>query len=201
MRTGGRRAELSGGRTRRPGPALDTDNSPLCVSGCAEENINLVRACGGVQPVYDSAMSTISERLGVTFREAFPAAADRASLEFVEVVDQPDAFGIVIRLIVWDVDEAAGVQSIRDVKEQQVHLRLPAYDDASLARLGTFVRALVQVASRALAYPEIDVCMPHDLMQFGALKLAKAHTEADFVRALSVKSRLGRYLPATPLLA
>ncbi|HEY5926392.1 MAG TPA: hypothetical protein VIV11_32120 [Kofleriaceae bacterium] len=133
--------------------------------------------------------------LDQTLRAEFPATANLASLEYVSV-EQLDAerFGIVVRLIIWE-DDGNGKQSIRDVKEQEIRLQLDAIDQASPDRVGEMVRALVDVASRALASAEIDYLMPHDIMDFSPLKLSRAQTKVDFMRALAKPSRLGKYLP------
>jgi hypothetical protein len=124
---------------------------------------------------------------------AFPAKSEHASLEFVDAEARENGgVGVTLRLIVWDVNAETGVQSIRDVKEQQCYMP----GDTSDARLHAFAQALAHVLSRALAHPEIDYLMPHDLFICSPLKLKKAHTEADFIAALSVRSRLGRYLAA-----
>jgi hypothetical protein len=46
--------------------------------------------------------------------------------------------------------------------------------------------------------PEPECMMPHDLVNFGPLSLAKAESRDDFRRALLVKSRYGRFLGPTP---
>lgn len=43
-----------------------------------------------------------------------------------------------------------------------------------------------------------ECMMPHDLVNFGPLSLAKAESRDDFRRALLVKSRDGRFLGPTP---
>lgn len=127
------------------------------------------------------------------FSATFPAkaATERATLEYVETVAMPDGFGIVVRLIIWD--EHAGTLSIRDIKEQQVWLDP---NDASRERLTEYARAFVKIASLALTHHEVETLMPHDLLISNVLGLSKPQTEDEFARALSVKSRLGKYLPA-----
>jgi len=118
-----------------------------------------------------------------------------ASLEFAGVAELPkDKLGVIIRLVVWDINEETGVQSLRDVKEQQISLTPPT----DLVRFAAFTRALVRVATRAIERPELETLMPYDFVKFDALKLAKASTEEDFVTALSVKSRLGKYFQPQP---
>jgi hypothetical protein len=127
--------------------------------------------------------------------ESFPARAPMASLEYVEVTEKrAGVYGVVIRLVVWDVNKETGVQSIRDVKEQEVSLKVPQLDLATIARIGEFVRALVRVASQAIQHTDVECYMPADFIDFSPLKLAKSNTETEFVAALSMPSRLGKYL-------
>lgn len=121
---------------------------------------------------------------------AFPAQGGLASLEYVETVPaEGDGISVVVRLVVWDIGPA-GTKSIRDVKEQQVWFDLA---DSTKERLTIYVRALVAVLSRALAVANVDLLMPHNLLVSSPLKL-KAQTEEQFVKALSMRSRLGKYL-------
>lgn len=137
---------------------------------------------------------TVEDIHGV-LSEAFPAKAERASLEYVETVTRPaGGFAVVVRLIIWDSTDGGETLSIRDVKEQEVWF--DPYD-SSVERLSAYATAFVHVASCALANVEtVEVLMPHDLFVSNALKLSRAVTYLDFVKALSVKSRLGKYLPA-----
>ena len=87
------------------------------------------------------------------FKSVFPIKdfSETSSLEFVSYnlekpkydVDECRARGmtfaapikVVIRLVVWDVNEETGVQSIRDVKEQEVYFgEIPLMTDS-----GTFI--------------------------------------------------------------
>ena len=113
------------------------------------------------------------------FADSFPARAPTTSLEFVSVSERkPGVYDAVIRLVVWDVNEETGVQSICDVKEQVVSLRVPQLDLATIARIGEFVRALVRVATQALLQTaEVECYMPADFVDFSPLKLAKSNTE------------------------
>lgn len=129
------------------------------------------------------------------FRETFPAKAERASLEYVTTSLRDDGdYGIVLRLIIWDA-LPDGTQTIRDIKEQECW-----FDphDVSPERLAAFGRAHTYVASLALAHPEVDTLMPHDVWKPHVLQLSKPQTEEQFVKALSVKSRFGKLLPAAP---
>jgi hypothetical protein len=90
---------------------------------------------------------------------------------------------------VWETGDD-GIRRIRDVKEQE----LPFDHDVEWARLDAFLAALVKVAGRGLATTDLAPVLPHDLVVFSPLGLAKAHTEADFEKALSARSRLGPYL-------
>src|SRR3972149_4991009 len=80
------------------------------------------------------------------FKSVFPIKdfSETSSLEFVSYnlekpkydVDECRQRGmtfaapvkVVIRLVVWDVNEETGSQSVRDVKEQEVYFRNPADD-------------------------------------------------------------------------
>lgn len=126
---------------------------------------------------------------------AFPAQAERASLEYVETVTRPTGgFAIVVRLVLWDLSADGNTRSIRDLKEQEVWFDPHG---SSLERLSTYATAFVHVASCALGNVErVEWLMPHDLFISNVLKLSRAVSYLDFVKALSVKSRLGKYLPA-----
>lgn len=142
-------------------------------------------------------MSVSREELHHLFAESFPArsANERASLDYVETLERDNGgFAVVVRLVIWDIDEAAGTMSIRDVKEQEIWFDPHG---SSLERLGQYMKALVHVLSLALAHSDVDCLMPHDLLDASPLKLAKAQTDVQFVRALEQKSRLGKYLPVT----
>lgn len=125
------------------------------------------------------------------FAAGFPARSELASLEYVETIANEEGTWLVVRLIIWDRGPD-GALMIRDVKEQQVW-----FDTAgsSASRIATYVEAFKYVASRALARPEVETLMPHDLLISNVLKLEKPQTVEQFVKALSVKSRLGKYLP------
>ena len=132
------------------------------------------------------------EELQEIFSSEFPLKGrnELASLEYVEIADRPDGnFAVVIRLICWD--ENNGVQSIRDVKEQQIYLPV---DDCSFERLVLYLRGMDMALQDVLASKEVETLMPHDLLDWSALKLAKAETAEDFDKALRMKSRLGKFL-------
>ncbi len=134
------------------------------------------------------------EELQDIFSSEFPlkGKTGMASLEFVELSDRPDGnFAMVTRLVVWDVGPD-GTQSIRDVKEQEIYLALPA--DCSFERLVTYLRGMDMAMQDVLDSKELETLMPHDLVDWSALKLAKAETAEDFDKALRMKSRLGKYL-------
>jgi hypothetical protein len=136
--------------------------------------------------------------LNKAFDEAFPASTPAATVQFVEANDRGGGkYGIVMRLLCWDVDPETGVQSIRDVKEQELELEVRGLDLATLGRIRELACALVNVLERVLDHPEIEDCTPQDLVDLSPLKL-KASTEAEFVAALLTPTRLGRYLPARP---
>jgi hypothetical protein len=132
--------------------------------------------------------------------ETFPARAtnELASLDLVSVEDHadPGAFFVTLRLILWELSTPETL-SIIDVKEQQVYFKPPPGAAGSAERIAAFVRALVRVLATVLESPQLPTLMPHDLFVWSPLKLAKPQTDDDFAAALRVKSRLGRYLPAT----
>ena len=137
----------------------------------------------------------IRDEIDQAFKDTFPARSPTSSIEYVSLEQRNDEeFGVVMRLIVWDVNEASGTRSIRDVKEQEIYMKLDALDQASLGRFVEMLRAMVDVLSRALAHSSVEYLMPHDLIDFGPIRLSRSHTKDDFVRAYSQRSRLGRYL-------
>lgn len=100
---------------------------------------------------------------------------------------------VTLRTIVWD--GAGAERSVRDIKEQVVTLaKNSAHDDP--ARLLEGVRAHRAVLERALGNPstDIDVLMPYDLIYPDIYDLKRASTQDDFERALSKRSRLGKWL-------
>jgi len=136
--------------------------------------------------------------LDKAFRDHFPATAENelASIDYVSVSQRDGgSYGVVIRLIGWELNADAGVKSIRDVKEQEIYLGLPGLDLATIGRMRELLAAMVRVLEKALTHAEVESLMPHDLVDFGPLKLARSKTVDDFVKAYSVPSRLGRYLP------
>jgi len=87
------------------------------------------------------------------FKSVFPIKGfnQTASLEFVQYLLDPPRYDeqecrnrgmtysapmrVLVRLVVWDVDEATGAQSIRDVKEQEVYFgEVPL-----MTEFGTFI--------------------------------------------------------------
>ncbi|KIG13110.1 DNA-directed RNA polymerase beta subunit [Enhygromyxa salina] len=98
-----------------------------------------------------------------------------------------------IRLVVWDIDDA-GVESIRDVKEQEVHMGWPvSYDNE--ARVAAFFAACAKLIDLiGQTATEFDSLMPADLIHIDALGLARANTAEEFEAALRAKGRLGRLL-------
>lgn len=133
------------------------------------------------------------EELEEIFAAEFPLKAknDLAELAFVELSDRGNGlYGVVVRLICWADDH--GTLSICDVKEQDIFLDLP--EDCTFERLVMYMRGMDMAMHDALASPEIETLMPHDLLDWSALKLQKAETVEDFDKALRMKSRLGKYL-------
>lgn len=129
------------------------------------------------------------------FRDAFPAKTEATSLEYVSVAAPSEGkLTVVMRIVRWDINPETETMSIRDVIEQEITFGVKSLDLASVARIREYSAALVKVVEKALTHPDAQFACPDDLMDFSALKLAKAHTEADFIAALSVPSRLGKYL-------
>lgn len=102
---------------------------------------------------------------------------------------------VVLRLLVWDLDAAGERQSIRDIKEQHVYLVGPDTRDEP-ERVRVFVEAWASIMPEVLAAlgDASDYVMPHELVNFSPLGLARAETFDDFRRALLVKSRYGHLL-------
>lgn len=100
----------------------------------------------------------------------------------------------VVRLISWDLDEAGERRSIRDIREQHVFLIDPAQRDEP-GRVRVFVEAWASIMPGVLAAlgDSVAMVMPHELVNFGPLTLARAETFDDFRRALLAKSRYGRF--------
>lgn len=130
-------------------------------------------------------------------REYLPVGSRVCSLEFVETSEQNDDIIAVFRLVYWEHDEATGAQSIIDMREQEV-LFVPENCRDSRERVAAFCRAWAAVVGEAMTamggYENIRHLMPYDLMHPAVLKLARAETEADFQKALRVKSRFGGVL-------
>jgi hypothetical protein len=129
------------------------------------------------------------------FKDAFPARTVARSVEYVSVESRAEGkLTVVMRVVHWDTHPETGVESIRDIVEQEVSFAVKSLDLAGVGRLREYVAALVKVLDQALHHPATETAYPHELMDFSALKLAKANTEAEFIAALSVPSRLGKYL-------
>ena len=166
------------------------------------EAVLLEPSCLGWLVTGDDPPSACLARLDEVCREMFPMKAenDIASLEYVELTLIGASLRIVIRLVVWDLDPATSVMSIRDVKEQEVYFG--ALDSHEPARTRALLEGMRRVMARALLAPEIETLMPHDLFRGDVLKLKTAVTADDFAKALSARSRLGKLLassgPAAP---
>jgi hypothetical protein len=129
------------------------------------------------------------------FKDEFPVRTDATSLEYVSIESRGEGkLVVVMRVVRWDINAETGVQSVRDVIEQEISFTVKSLDLAGVGRLREYVAALVKVIEKALLHPDTEMAYPNDLMDFSALKLAKANTEAEFIAALSVPSRLGKYL-------
>lgn len=136
--------------------------------------------------------------LSAMLEEALPAGPSYFQMTAAGTMERGGHLFAVLRTLHWDVDEASGEHSIRDVKEQEV-LLVPAMCRDSRARVGAYVRAWAAALNEVLALAEnaerLGGLMPSDLVHAKVLNLARAETEEDFRKALLVKSRLGG-LPA-----
>ena len=146
-------------------------------------------------------MATLRDELQGAFASAFPPTMYRG-VAWMELVDQIEdlgdgRFGFTMRVTVCDKDAEGKPSSIRDVKEQQLRPNLSKLV-SDPQRTAAFARAHAAILSRVFASYDLDdlTClMPHDLLSFQPLLLAKSKTEDDFAKALAAKSRLGKYLP------
>jgi hypothetical protein len=117
-----------------------------------------------------------------------PIGAERYDSRF-----NPDgSLSLTIRLLEWDQD-AANAATLRGIKEQRV-AALPAASLLDAARFAAFARAWASALSPALASYLVLQALPCDLFFPKVLQLKRPQTEAQFIAALSVKSRLGRFL-------
>ena len=99
----------------------------------------------------------------------------------------------IIRTLVWDIDPDTKARSLRDLKEQEVHMGWPVfYDDEQ--RVAAFFAALGVMVDELGRKGSFDELMPSDVMCTDALGLERAKTQADFEVALRAKRRLGKYL-------
>jgi hypothetical protein len=101
------------------------------------------------------------------------------------------SLSLTIRLLEWDQGAAAD-PTLRGIKEQQV--ALPAASLLDAARFAAFASAWADVLSRALTSHLVLQALPYDLFFPKVLQLKRPQTEAQFIAALSVSSRLGRFL-------
>lgn len=141
---------------------------------------------------------SLRDELQSAFETAFPAAMYSAAV-WMELVDQVEdlgdgRFGFTMRLLVCDADAEGKPLSIRDVKEQQMTPNLSKLI-SDPARTAAFARAHAAVLGQVFASYDVECLMPHDLLSFQPLLLAKSKTEDEFAKALAMKSRLGKYLP------
>ena len=93
----------------------------------------------------------------------------------------------MVRLVVWERDEA-GAQSIRDVKEQEVHFLSPGPGSAP-ARVSAFLTALHECLSLFFAKVEVETMMPHDLL-LSPQHYKRGQTVDDFKKLLRRKFKL-----------
>lgn len=129
-------------------------------------------------------------------RDIFPIAADRVSLELVELDVRDGIILAVVRLIAWDVD--GETRQIRDVKEQEVALGRAA--SLEQPRAAACIEGWKQALEHLFAQDdveEIEGLMPHELMPSFTelLALKRPRSADDFADALlGSRQRLGRWL-------
>lgn len=145
-------------------------------------------------------MASFLERYEQEVSSLFPVKALRScdgghTVMWLECVGAPifeqDRTLLTLRLIEFHVGTDG--HSVSCVKEQQCWL--PVRDAiGSAERFMAFLQAQAQVLSHALCHEDVPEMMPHDLWFGDVLTLKRAHDVDDFARALSVKSRLGKWI-------
>jgi hypothetical protein len=108
---------------------------------------------------------------------------------------------VALRLIVCDLDES-GAQTIRDIKEQLVCFVPKKRRDEPDARIVAYAEgwcdALREVFASKEATTMVETLMPHDLVDWKVLNLARPATREAFREALLAKSRLGALVHGVP---
>lgn len=120
--------------------------------------------------------------------EPLSLRVDRQEITLVGVRLDDEACYVVVRLITWDED------GVRDIKEQEVFGPAPLFVD--LERLRAFALGHAEALRQALKAvgTKDEYLMPHDLLHFRVLELARPRTPEEFTAALMTKKRLGKLL-------
>ena len=148
------------------------------------------------------------EELAAWFEELLPVRGGAVALEAAPqggeegcvIEDARGGLAVVFRLVVYELNDDGEIDRIRDIKEQQIFVVGAEHRDEP-GRVRAFVEAWASIMPEVLGRlgDEVDTLMPHDLVNFSPLALARATTSDDFRRALLVKSRYGRLLGRLPL--
>jgi hypothetical protein len=136
-----------------------------------------------------------AERLTELLAEIFPARTPDGAVELYAAEAEEDERGdLRVSLMLAQFELSGESRLVRDIRQQLVLFVPQAVRDEEEGRVAAFARALVRVLGQALQHPLARTGLPCDLVPAKALMLARAETEEDFVRALSARSRLGRFL-------
>ena len=133
--------------------------------------------------------------------EHFPVRGPHVEMHLVGMEDDPELLArdgggghihITARLIEWE-DEGSR-RRIRNIKEQEIHFaQVP--DETPTERLLAYAEGTAMAMGPALAaLPNVDRQMPGDFFFPRVFKLVRPRTAEDFAEALSVRSRLRRFM-------
>jgi hypothetical protein len=140
------------------------------------------------------------ERLEELLRETFRPRADdeRCMLSCVGASERSDGgLDATLQLVHYYYDEQGKFEIVQVLEQPVLFVPFGAREEEE--RVAAFVRALERVLAQAMVGLTPGALLPRDLVPADALMLARAETEEDFVRALSVKSRLGKFLAGLSL--
>lgn len=131
------------------------------------------------------------------FAEVFPIGSELSQLELVEMQEPDGAVVLTVRLVIYEARDE--VRTIRDIKEQEVHVLGAAQrEDPRLAACVTgWAAAVREVFERddERAAGTIETLMPHELVVVGPLlALKRPRTAEEFTDAALAPRRLGRFL-------
>lgn len=144
----------------------------------------------------------ISQELRDLLRRVFPIKTRLVELDVVlakhedeyasdhAVILNEEVLRVILRLILWGEDR--GERMVNCIKEQEIILsvqRIHEFPERLEAGLQAHAEVLMRLFEQDHALAES--CMPADLFYPDVFLLKTARTVEDFVRALSVKSRLG----------